>query len=408
MTNMGVYEVTKDNYLKLQKSKSFLPLSLPDVFPDPFVQSKKIPRSIQSIWRRPTEEHCKSFQGKYYLDQDDAIIYVHHENLPEAAAKLKIERLEQDLLNALKVHVSGGGESVAAHDVADMKAGKDAPDENLMRVLKEGLRRTPKIEEVRIWAERATQNFSVKDELPQDVKKLLGEYRFAYNSVFNAENSMVIGAILDVNPKGIAARTSEDAMRNAMAQLNAAHVEIRRMAKEGQRALVMVPLDIKVFTEECVKEFILLSLRKMPESVRSLLVIEIRGLRGDKVPPKLVELLTTINEQCRSLVIETGILSCPDFSKYGFKPFCYSFNFNEVKLPKEQILALMKKYVKTYRAMGAKTMIKNVPGNAFLIYCKAMGYTFLSGPLVFTPKLRCPKPYKFMTEGADSSSAEQT
>ena len=72
------------------------------------------------------------------------------------------------------------------------------------------------------------------------------------------------------------------------------------------------------------------------------------------------------------------------------------------------MLALMKKYVKTYRAMGAKTMIKNVPGNAFLIYWKAMGYTFLSGPLVFTPKLRCPKPYKFMTEGADSSSAEQT
>lgn len=406
MTNMGVYEVNIDNYLKLQKVSRFLPLKLPDVFPDYFVQSTKIPKTILAVWGKISVPHCKEFNAQFYIDQEAAVIYLHYDNLPEAAARLKVEKLQKDLQAALKAQL-GNAEEASVTDAVEQKNSKNAPDENLMRVLKEGLRPSPKIEEVRIWTERATQNFSVNNELPQDVKRLLSSYKFAYNSVFNAENSMVIGAIIEANPKGVSARLPEDAMRDTIAQLNAAHVEIRRMFKAGQRALVMVPIDVRAFTEELVKDFLIMSLRKMPEDVRGLLVVEIRGLRGSKVPPQMADLLCTINSLCRSLVIDTGILSCPDFSQYGFKPFCYSFNFNEVRLPKDQMLPLIKKYVKTYRAMGAKTLIKNLPGKAFLVYCRSMGYTFLSGPLVFPPKLQCPAPYKFALEAEQDEASEQ-
>jgi len=390
MTNLGVYEIEKSNYAQAARKKSFLALSLPKTFPDYFVKTTKISKTVQSVWKKQAELHCADYNAQYYLDVETAIVYIAYEGLPEAAAKIRVEGLQRDMVAALKD--DSADQDVTTSVSPEVK--KQQMNEDLVRVLKEGLRVNPKIEEVRIWSERALQNFAVGSEIPEDIKKLVGSYKFAYNAVYNAENSTVIGALIEINPKAISPSRIEDVMRDSIAQINAAHMEISRLLESGNKALVMASIDIRVLIEKQVEDLLMISLKKMPQHVRNLLVIEVRGLRGNTVPPKLAALLTEINEMCRSLVIDTGILSCPDFSKTSFKPFCYSFNFNEVRLPKEQMVALMKKYAQTYKKIGAKTLIKNAPNKALLGYAQKLGFTFISGPLIFAPKLQCPLPHK--------------
>jgi hypothetical protein len=390
MANLGTYEINESSYGKLVKAVSFVPLSLPETFPDYFVQTTKISKTVQGIWTKIAEKHCKDNKAKYYLDVDSAVVYLCYKDLPDAAAKLRVEAMQKQMVLAVKQKT----EPAEAVEIAPPEEKKQQVNEDLQRVLKEGLRVNPNIEEVRIWSERALQNFAVGGEIPDDIKTLVQSYKFAYNPVFNAESSTMVGALIETNPKGISPSRTEDVMRDNIAQINAAHLEISRLLETGNRALVMASIDIRVMTEKHVEELIILSLRKMPQHVRNLLVVEVRGLRGTAVPPKLAALLTEIGSLCRSLVIDTGILSCPDFSTSSFKPFCYSFNFNEVRLPKEQMLSLMKKYVQTYKNLGAKTLMKNVPNKALLIYAEKLGFTFLSGPMVFAPKLQCPLPRK--------------
>ncbi len=402
MTNLGVHEIEKNNYEKLAQKKSFVTLSLPETFPDYFVQTTKVSKTIQAVWKKLAEQHSADNKAQYYLDIETAIIHICYEGLPEAAAKLRVEALQKGMAAALK----DDNVDEAMTTVAAPEAKKQQMNEDLVRVLKEGLRVSPKIEEVRIWSERALQNFAVDSEMPEDIKKLVGTYKFAYNAVLNADISTVIGALIETNPKAISPSRIEDVMRDNIAQINAAHLEISRLLENGNKALVMASIDIRVLIEKQVEDLLILSLKKMPQHVRNLLVVEVRGIRGNTVPPKLAALLTEINSMCRSLVIDTGILSCPDFSKTSFKPFCYSFNFNEVRLPKEQMVALMKKYAQAYKKIGAKTLMKNTPNKVLLGCAQKLGFTFISGPMVFAPKLQCPLPRKInMSPEKESVSA---
>ena len=402
MIDLGAFELSKEEFTKNSKAKSFLPLSLPDTFPDYFVKTTKVPKAISCVWKKATDRHCDKNIANYFFKEDDAIVLIAYGDLPDAAAKLRVEQLQRELVLDLKSYLAGGDDKPFAASDAEKKKQKQS-DENLIRVLKEGLRKNPKIEEVKIWAERALQNFSMGQDMPQEVRKLISDYKFAYNPVYNSLNSTIVGAVMETNPKGIMPKRVEDVMRDNMAAINAAHIQIATMLKNGQRALVMASIDVRVFVQPEVKDLLIMSLKKMSPEVRQLLVIEIRGIRGKKVPPKLADLLGTINVLCRSLVIDTGILSCPDFSRYNFKPFAYSFNYSEVRLPEEQRISLMKKYSKTYKALKAKTLIKNVPNKSLFFIAEKMGFTFLSGPMVFPPQLKCPLPRKINLQPPENS-----
>lgn len=394
MNDIGAYELQSDEFSKISKTKSFIPLSLPETYPDYFVKTTKVPKAIEQVWKKSTDRHCNKNVAQYFFKEDDAIVFVAYESLPDAAAKLKVEQLQRELVLDLKSFLAGESVEDQAAAIVVEKKKSGGTDEHLRRVVKEGLRKSPKVEEIRIWASRAVQNFAVEDGVPADVKKLVDTYKFAYNPVYNTESQMIIGAITETNPKGIAPKTVEDVMRDNMAQINAAHIELETILASGKKALVMTSIDVRALVEDQVRDFIIISLKKIPHELRKFLVVEIRGIRRKQIPPKLAEILGTINVLCRSLVIDTGILSCPDFSRYNFKPFAYSFNYSEIKLPEEQRINLMKRYVATYRNIKAKTLIKNVPNKSLLYLGDKLGFTFLSGPMVFAPQLKCPLPKK--------------
>lgn len=165
--------------------------------------------------------------------------------------------------------------------------------------------------------------------------------------------------------------------------LSAGIVEAVQMIAAGQKSNIIIPVKIEILQLNDIYDLYFTVLRKLEASVRQSLLFEIKGLKPDSFSPSIKEILDELVELGRGIMIDTGILSRPDYADNGLKPHAYGFDITGLKLPDDDVIKLMKKYTEFYAGIGVTTYIKGISSMDILLSAKELGFSSLIGPLVF-------------------------
>lgn len=388
----GRFELSEAIFKKRkdESKEQFQALDLKSLFPKLFVGDKKMPQRLGQIWRNVVDTYLDNEKGYYYFHEKNGLIHFTFDSAQGALAKAKIDHIGKSIQEALNESISSGD---SLHEVSDNKpkpADKKASgDENLKKVL-EGLRENPSISEVKLWSSRTLQNLHLSKSTPQDILKLQEEYKICYVPLWNAKNNVLVGASCELNPYGTSATNEGQLIRDNIAQISWARQEVGRLLEKNAQAIVVVPIYIKSLIEKDVIDLIITLLKKAPEPIRKSMIFELRGMGQNQIPAVAKAPLQTISQICRALIIDTGILTQPDMEKEPFKIHAYGFSYNDVNLPPEQRLNLMKKYATTYKSRNTNTYIRNVPNILTMEKAQEFGFTYINAPSVLNPKLSCP------------------
>ncbi len=392
----GRFELSKDKFKERVKKtgKDAHQLDFRALFPKLFSGSNKMPRRIELIWRKVVDDFLDKEGGYYTFQEKGCFVLFTFENAIKAMAKAKVDLISKAIKEAVEKSIEHGENTLEISENSGNRPEqgdkKSDGDESLKKVL-EGLRENPDISEVKIWSGRALQNLHLSKALPpQDMQKLQEGYKPCYVPFWNAESNVLVGASCELNPRGTPASDEGQLIRDNIAQITKAYLEISRLHKSNAQAVVVIPIYVRALLEKEVSELILTFLKNVPETVRKSMIFELREMGKNMIPAAAKEPLTVISQICRALIIDTGILSQPDMSAEPFKIHAYGCNYNDVNLPPEQRLNLMKKYVSAYKARGTKTYIRNIPNLPTLEAANTLGFAYISAPGVLNPKLSCP------------------
>ena len=400
----GRFELSDENFKNFrdEKGKDFQVLDLKPLFPDLLKNAERAPRRLEEIWRKAADACLAIDKGVYYYQAKDYLVHFTFEESSGALAKAKIDVIGEYIKKSYdECIIKEDGSFELASPPPGAKAEKASEgDENLRKVLEKGLTKNPSIKEIKIWAGRALQNLHLSQSIPSELVKLLEDYKFCYVPFWNAENGVLVGACCELNPRGTHAADEGQIIRDNIAQVGGTRQELGRLLANNTQAVVVVPIYIKTLIEKDATEFILALLNKTPEPVRKCMIFELRGLGKNLIPAAAKGALYTISLLSRSLIIDTGILTQPDMSNEPFKIHAYGCNYNDVNLPEDQRLTLMKKYAATCTQKGMKAYIRNVPNIETVKKAYEFGFTYINAPTVIKPKLSCPKAARMSLEDA--------
>jgi hypothetical protein len=394
-THTGRHELNEINFnkFKANKEKDFQALDFKKLFPKILENTDKMPRRLEYIWRMAADAYLENEKGLYFFQAKGCLVHFTFDNVVGALAKAQIDNIGKYIEKSFQSSLEDGGEEYKLIEAPENRPkqtdNKAGGNNNLKKVL-EGLRKNPEISEVTLWASRSLQNLHLSRSIPQDMLKLREEYKICYVPLWNAENGVLVGASCELNPRGIAADNDGQIIRDNIALITAARQEIERLHTQNKQAVLIVPIYIKSLLEKDVTELITTFLNKTAEPIRKSMIFELRGIGKDQIQVAAKEPLETISQICRALIIDTGILAHPDMEREPFKIHAYGCNYNDVNLPPEQRLNLMKKYASTYKARGQKIYIRNIPNIAALEKAQELRFTYINAPSVLMPKLFCP------------------
>ncbi len=394
-TQTGRFELNEVNFKKFRdnKEKDFQALDLKKLFPKILGNTDKVSKRLAHIWRMASDAYLENEEGLYFFQAKGCLVHFTFENVTGALAKAQIDNIAKYIERSFQSSLEDDGDEYKLFETPENKPkqteNKIGGDENLKKVL-EGLRKNPELSEVILWSNRALQNLHLSESIPQDMLKLREEYKICYVPLWNAEKGVLLGAFCELNPRGIAADNDGQVIRDNIAIITAARQEIEHLHSKNSQAVLIIPIYIKSLIEKDVAELIITFLNRTPEPIRKSMIFELRGIGKDQIQATVKEPLETISKICRALIIDTGILAHPDMKNEPFKTHAYGCNFNDVNLPVDDKLNLMRKYGSTYKARGTKVFIRNLPNIDALKKAQELGFTYINAPSVLTPKLSCP------------------
>ena len=348
-----------------------------------------MPRRLETLWRKPVDVFLAQDNGYYFFQPKGCLLFVTFDGVVKAMARAKIDMIGKSIQTALQQSLEGGDSDAGGAASAEKEEKKRGGDENLQKVL-EGLRENPSLDEVKLWSDRVLQNVHHGKSTPQELVKLLEDYKMCYVPLWNAESSVLVGASCEISPRGTPASDEGRLMRDNIAFLGAARRELGRILNSKGQAIIVVPIYARSLLEKEVAELFVALLKKTPEPIRKSMIFELRESGKNLLSPVVKGYLQTISLLCRALIVDTGILAQPNMDNESFKVHAYGCNFNDVKLPPQEMLNLMKKYAKTYKQRGAKSYIKNLPNYLAVEMAANMGFTYVNAPSVIRPRLSCP------------------
>lgn len=401
MSNVeGRFELVEGDFKALLKksNQDAHALEFTKLFPDFFVSTDKMPRMLREIWRTPVDEYLEKDKGHYFFQEKGCILHLYFEGANKAIAKTKSDVIGRAIKTALQAKLAQGG-SVDGESAqgGGKEEKKNKGNENLQKVL-EGLRENPSMGEVKIWTTRALQNAHHGRSMPPEIVQLLENYKICFNPFWNAESGVLVGSTCEVNPRGSMAPNEGQIIRDNVAMLGAGLRELVKLSSNQGQAIMVIPIYARSLLEKDIAELTVALLKKTPESLHKSIIFELRGMGKNQLPPTSKGYLQTISMLCRAVTVDTGILSQPDMEKEPFKIHAYGCDFYDVKLPPQEMMNLMKKYASTYTARGAKTFIKNLPNALAVEMAQKFGFTYISSPPLFRPRLSCPSATRMTIE----------
>ncbi len=391
----GIFEYTREEFSKktkgLQGSGTLEKLDFSQSLPDYFPHTKKFPPSMEKVWRMVLDKNLRECGGGYYCYAQEASILIFFDKIPATTARLKVEKVVREVDQILRDGLHKDQErlenAVSSHPEKEKK--KVGGDSVLTRVMKEGLHENATHKELKLWAERQTQEMLIareKDCLAPDLISHAGLMSVSYFPLWNSAAQTITGNFLTpISAPGYNGEAR--AARIDISCLVLACAEAQRLLRENMQTLTIFPVQLKTLQEKSLFELFLGILRNNNPAVSNILAIELKGLPSGNLSNDAKAGLLALSAYCKAFVINSGILTTSEYSLEGKKPHAYGFDLSESRLPEDKSLHdKVSRFAGYYKARGMKTYAKGLSSKSLLKTALDSGITYLSGPAVSPPQ----------------------
>ena len=363
-------------------------LDLKDVMPDVFAGTTHIPSLLLKVCRQALDDLLFHDAG-FYCHEEGSRIRIFFDVLPAAAAQVKIQAVAQKIPELLKnpeaanPQGAGGGrdKGQAAHHA----------DQDLHRVIHEGLSENPTKEEVNYWGTRVTQNIihgHHKTPLVRELVDLAMKSEPYFLPLWNAHNETLVGGICGA--ASVSRHNTGEAARHDIAVLSAACLEMLRLSMKKEQALVVVPVRISTLQDKNLFDLYLAVLHKLTPEMKKDLIFEIKDAPRDHITPGIKILFESLAPFCRALIVDTGLLAHAHYDPAAAKIYACGFDIAGLKMKGDELIRLLTKYAEDFKKHGFKTYIKGVATQEVLMAAKRSGFSYLSGSAIRAPQKTCP------------------
>ncbi len=390
----GYYEASqKDFDVKVKSSKGGATVvwDLKQAVPDLFLGTNQISRTLHQIWRKVIDEVIKDAEGGAYYSDGSSQVMVFFEKINEVGGKAKLERASAEVKRAVKARIEGGPGAEAQKDQAGAEKKRVGGDSALSTVIAEGLKENASFKEVGFWADRVLREIQIggaRDAMPQDLVKNAMNVKCVFYPLWNAAGQAIAGNFVTAGTiKGMKGETV--GIRTDLALLSWACLELLRLVKSNVQTLVILPLSINSFGEDVIFDLYINVLRRMNPAIYKLLVFEVRDLPSGTLSPKIKDQLASLSRLSRATIVNSGILSFPDYASPDFQPHAYGFDLAEFNLPASDVYGKIFHYGDIYKKRNAKTFIKGVANAEAAKTAEGAGFLYIAGPALAQPLPKC-------------------
>lgn len=389
----GRFEVSEENFNNTVKGiseQSILSFDLKTVTPELFVKTEVVPRTLGRLCRKACDEILEQYRGAYTC-QRGTVVRLYFFDIPAAMGKSKVEAITGRLRESLKLAQEHTGAAeiirVDANDAAKegpKKVGQSNPE--ISKILKEGLGVNPKIEAVHFWTSRVMQNMLMgqqKFPITREMAEIAAQAEIQYLPFWNHDSQVMSGSLVVVrSPVPVQQYNTGEVMRQDLAGLFAACLQVRSLQIKNANALAVVPFRLQTVMDKNVSEFILAFLRALPPEIKRSLIVEIRGIPASAVSTSLIATIERISHFVRAYSFDTGILSNVSYARSFPKLYGCGFDVSDVPMPEDELIRLIQKYAENQKKNNMKYYIKGVTTQALFDAAIKAGYSFVSGSYI--------------------------
>lgn len=391
----GRFEVTEDQFnsnVKGIAESGILTFDLKEALPQVFVQTDNVPRSLARLWRKHCDDILEQYRG-VYTNPRGGYVRLYFYDIPAAMGKIKLETILDRLRESVQVQDSlfvGPAEIIRVDDVADAgktvtkKVGQSNAD--VSKILKEGLGSNPNLESLHFWVGRVMQNMlhgGQKFPITREMADLATQTDIQYLPFWNHDSQIMSGSMVVV--KGavpVQQYNTGEIMRQDLAGLFSACLQVRGLQLKGSNALAVVALRVQTLQDKQCGEFLLAYLRALPAEIKRSLIIEIKGMPASAVSTTLISMIERISHFVRAYSFDTGILSNVSYLRSFAKLHACGFDVSEVPMPPEEQIRLIQKYADNQKKNGVKYYIKGVSSPEVFEAAVKAGYNYVSGNFI--------------------------
>lgn len=394
----GVFETTKKHFSSKAKEKmagTVLQWNLQEVLPDFFCGTTTISKTLHIIWRQVLDEvikEGKENRGLYY-HAEGAVIYVFFEKIGRTDADVKLARASLKLKQALKARQDQSTANLQEDETKTAKEHKKVGgDEALSKVIQQGLTGTASFKEFNFWADRVSQDIHMladKNSLPDSLLELSRKVGCGFYPLWNASAKAIAGNFATVISTADITGESKG-LQFDTAVLTTSCMEGLRLIKSNITTLIIIPVSLKSFHEKSFSEIYTNILRHINPAICKLLVFELKDM-SRSITPQVKRTIEALQPYCRAIIINTGILSQPNYDFNGFKPHAYGFDLKEIisSMSEDELILRMRKYSEHYKRLNTKIFVRSLPNANMATKAESFGFIYLSGSAIAAPQKHC-------------------
>lgn len=254
-------------------------------------------------------------------------------------------------------------------------------ESDFARVMREGLYPNPGDEVVRLWCVRVMHELlhsNRKVPLLPDMLRLVAGAEAAYVPFLDTETGKIAGSacrIACVAP--VSAYNTGETMRQDLAALFCAAVQLYFLQGRGQQGIVVVPVRLSTVSDGAIADLYRVFLSRLAPEVAGNVMLEFCGLPKDGYMAGNVETLQGISNAVRGFMFDTGVSLQRDFLADFPSLHACGFSLTEKDAP-----TAAKKHALFYGNIGVKTYIKDVRTERDRSFAQSLDVTYIFGEAV--------------------------
>jgi hypothetical protein len=383
----GRFEVSTEKFVETTRGKpsDVQLIDIKDAVPEAFVNTTKIPRLLERVWRRACDEVMAESRGMY-CHKGGSVVQMYFFDMTSVVSKAKADIIRSKIPHILRAAQQDDSvlDATLPQFAKPLQAEKQSSD--LTRLMKEGLLENPKIEMVQLWVRRATQEVATSTQkipLTREMVDLAAKADVFYLPLWSPAGQAIVGSVGHVRSAQPPPQwNSGEAARLDLAALFSAVFQLCGMQAKGHNALIVFPVRVASLLDKDLAELYSTILRRLTPETRRNVIIDVKGMPKDGASSNLLAAVETFSQLSRAVTFETGLLSFPDFSRQFPKLFAAGFDSEDVGLGEHEQVRHIAKYGAFYKSAGVKAYVKNVASRHVFDAALKEGFTYISGRII--------------------------
>lgn len=387
----GQHELPQDSFDDIAADKAVMPhrIDLKDLLPDLFINTDRVPRLVAQSWRAAADSALRDTPGNYTY-RGGTIIDIIFFQLPPAAARAKIQDISSQIVGMVArkpeipdIDFSPAPPKGATKDIL-MKDLVAQLESEIQKLNREGLGLNPGDEMVRLWAARVMHDlYHDRRSIPllPQMMELVAQSEISYMPFFDTETRSMGGSCSIVS-SGVPPEkyNTGEILRQDMAALFSAAVQLYYLRSRAQEGLVIIPLRVQTLADYDIAGLYVNFLARLAPEISAGLAIEVLGLQPETAPMTVADNLVAISNGMRSCFLDMGVplLKGSVYNPLSQFPALHACGFSRAAAGAAW-QGVAKKFVGHYRGLGLKTYFKDVSEPGDIVAAQDIGFTYIMG-----------------------------